>query len=273
MYSIDNSMDGCTFSSQACCLTVVWKNRDGAMPICRPLLSCYHPYLVCIHFGSHPYIFLHFSECVSFLVSVLSDVTLDLIGVSSFAVTSLQQPETSPSCFCSHRWVSAWIVDFGRWSTLASFTDSHMSIFKSHLQCTNIAVMCFQWNVCHHACKLPRLHLQKLQPSTICKTWTHRWDSFVPRRTASEKFGPWVWERGYIWDTYDCNRHGTWFWDCATKCGKDDKRYVERVPGSERGFERLTEREDVVVSRDGHSLLRYSRCFPVLTDLAVDFTG
>ena len=111
---------------------------------CRPLLSCYHPYLVCIHFGSHPYIFLHFSECVSFLVSVLSDVTLDLIGVSSFAVTSLQQPETSPSCFCSHRWVSAWIVDFGRWSTLASFTDSHMSVFKSHLQCTNIAVMCFQ---------------------------------------------------------------------------------------------------------------------------------
>ena len=228
----------------------------------------------CLHTFWQPslHLFTFFRMCF-FSCFCLSDVTLDLIGVSSFAVTSLQRPETSPSCFCGHRWVLAGLL------TLAD------GLLWPHLQiltCLSLRVTCsvpiLQWcvsngNMCHHACKLPRFHLQKLQPSTICKTWTHRWDSFVPRRTASEKFGPWVWERGYIWDTYDCNRHGTWFWDCATKCGKDDKRYVERVPGSERGFERLTEREDVVVSRDGHSLLRYSRCFPVLTDLAVDFTG
>ena len=40
-----------------------------------------------------------------------------------------------------------------------------------------------------------------------------------------------------------------------TKCEKDGKVYVERVPGSERDFEQLTEHEEIVVSRDGHSLL------------------
>ena len=42
----------------------------------------------------------------------------------------------------------------------------------------------------------------------------------------------------------------------VTKCEKDGKVYVERVPESERGFEHLTKREDMVVSRDRHSLLR-----------------
>ena len=235
---------------------------------CRPLLSCYHPYLVCIHFGSHPYIFLHFSECVSFLVSVLSDVTLDLIGVSSFAVTSLQRPETSPSCFCGHRWVLPGLL------TLADgLLWPHLQIFT----CLSLRVTC--------ACSVPIL--QWCVSNGICVTMHANYPASIFKNCNLLLFAkpeltdgialfpgvPWVWERGYIWDTYDCNRHGTWFWDCATKCGKDDKRYVERVPGSERGFERLTEREDVVVSRDGYSLLRYSRCFPVLTDLAVDFTG
>ena len=30
---------------------------------------------------------------------------------------------------------------------------------------------------------------------------------------------------------------------------------IVRVPGSERGFKHLTEREDMMVSRDSHSLL------------------
>ena len=53
------------------------------------------------------------------------------------------------------------------------------------------------------------------------------------------------------------------FWDgrsCATtsvtKCEKDGKAYVERLPESERGFEHLTKCEDMIVSRDCHSLLR-----------------
>ena len=53
------------------------------------------------------------------------------------------------------------------------------------------------------------------------------------------------------------SRHGTCFWDgssCATKC-EDDKAYAERVEESEQGFEHFTEREDMVVSRYGHSLL------------------
>ena len=58
------------------------------------------------------------------------------------------------------------------------------------------------------------------------------------------------------------SRRGKCFWDgrpCATisvtKCKKDGKVYAEGVPESERGFKHLTEREDMVVSRDGHSLL------------------
>ena len=47
------------------------------------------------------------------------------------------------------------------------------------------------------------------------------------------------------------------FWEgqpCATKCEQceDNKVYVERVRGSERGFEHLTKGEDVVVSQDSH---------------------
>ena len=41
----------------------------------------------------------------------------------------------------------------------------------------------------------------------------------------------------------------------VTKCEKDGKLYVERVPESEQGFEHLTKRKDMVVSQDGHSLL------------------
>ena len=42
----------------------------------------------------------------------------------------------------------------------------------------------------------------------------------------------------------------------VTKCEKDGKAYAERVPESERGFKHLTERENMVVSRNGHPLLR-----------------
>ena len=52
------------------------------------------------------------------------------------------------------------------------------------------------------------------------------------------------------------SRRGTCQSAMAAKCEKDGKVYVERVPGSERGFEHLTEHEDIVVSRDDHSLLR-----------------
>ena len=62
------------------------------------------------------------------------------------------------------------------------------------------------------------------------------------------------------------SRRGRYFCDgrpCATvsvtKCEKDGKAYAERVhsvPESERRFKHLTEREDMVASRNGHSLLR-----------------
>jgi len=39
----------------------------------------------------------------------------------------------------------------------------------------------------------------------------------------------------------------------VTKCEKDGKANNERVPKS---FEQLTKREDIVVSQDGHPLLR-----------------
>ena len=59
------------------------------------------------------------------------------------------------------------------------------------------------------------------------------------------------------------------FWDgrpCATKreqCEKDGNAYIERVRGSERGFEHLTKCEDMVISQDGHvlSLFRYPLFF------------
>ena len=56
-------------------------------------------------------------------------------------------------------------------------------------------------------------------------------------------------------------------WDdepCATRCEENSKVYVERVPGSERGFQHLTEREDC-------SLL-HSRCSFIFVNLATDFT-
>ena len=59
------------------------------------------------------------------------------------------------------------------------------------------------------------------------------------------------------------SRRGECFWDgrrcgtiSVTKCEKDGKAYAERVPESERGFKHLTERENMVVSRDSHHLLR-----------------
>ena len=57
-------------------------------------------------------------------------------------------------------------------------------------------------------------------------------------------------------------RRGKYFWDgrpCATisvtKCEKDGKAYAERVHEvleSERDFKHLIERENMVVSGDGH---------------------
>ena len=47
------------------------------------------------------------------------------------------------------------------------------------------------------------------------------------------------------------SRCGTCFWDnwsCVTKSEKDSKMYIERVPGSEQGFEHLTKHKDMVVS-------------------------
>ena len=51
---------------------------------------------------------------------------------------------------------------------------------------------------------------------------------------------------------------GVAFWDgrpyaatSVTKCEKDWKVYVERVPESEQGFEHLTERKNIVVVSSG----------------------
>ena len=47
------------------CLTVVWKRcRDGALPICWPLLSCIIPTLFAYFLARHPYIFLCFLSLV-----------------------------------------------------------------------------------------------------------------------------------------------------------------------------------------------------------------
>ena len=46
------------------------------------------------------------------------------------------------------------------------------------------------------------------------------------------------------------SRRGMCFWDdqqCATMCEENSEVYVERVPGSERDFQHLTERADMVV--------------------------
>ena len=46
------------------------------------------------------------------------------------------------------------------------------------------------------------------------------------------------------------SRRGMCFWDdqpCATRGEEDSKVYVERVPGSEHGFQHLTERKDMIV--------------------------
>ena len=49
--------------------------------------------------------------------------------------------------------------------------------------------------------------------------------------------------------------------------------YIERVPAKVSGvnFEHLTKCEDMVISRDGHSLL--CCCSLMLIDLTVDFMG
>ena len=49
------------------CLTVVWNCRDGALPICWPLLSCIVPILFAYSLACHSYIFLHF-QCFLSLV-------------------------------------------------------------------------------------------------------------------------------------------------------------------------------------------------------------
>ena len=68
MHSINNYMDGSRFNSQGCCLAVVWKRcRDGALPICWPLLSCIIPTLFAYFLACHPYIFLHFLKFFIFL--------------------------------------------------------------------------------------------------------------------------------------------------------------------------------------------------------------
>ena len=41
----------------------------------------------------------------------------------------------------------------------------------------------------------------------------------------------------------------------SAKCERDGKAYVERVPGSERGFEHLTKHKDMVVSHYGRFLV------------------
>ena len=66
---------------------------------------------------------------------------------------------------------------------------------------------------------MPRAHLNDF--------WTDRWHMYV---TVS--------------------RRGMCFWDdqqCATWCEEDSKFYIERVPGSERDFQHLIEREDMIV--------------------------
>ena len=55
------------------------------------------------------------------------------------------------------------------------------------------------------------------------------------------------------------SRRDTCFWDSlpyATKCEKDGKVHIERVPGSEQNFEHLAKHENMVISLDSHSLLR-----------------
>jgi len=73
-------------------------------------------------------------------------------------------------------------------------------------------------------------------------------------------------ERRHICIT--ATRLGTCLWNgrpCATKCGKNDKAYIERVPGSEQSFKYFTKCKDMMVSRVFASLaaaVSYSLIFP-----------
>ena len=61
------------------------------------------------------------------------------------------------------------------------------------------------------------------------------------------------------------SRRGVCFWGnqpCATRCEKDGKVYVERVPGSERDFQHLTERKDMVVLCFAAAAPSYSSMLP-----------
>ena len=71
-----NYMDGSRFSSQGCCVSVVWKRcRDGALPICWLLLSCIIPTLFPYFLACHPYIFI-FLFLYFFYVNLKIDVNL-----------------------------------------------------------------------------------------------------------------------------------------------------------------------------------------------------
>ena len=66
-----------------------------------------------------------------------------------------------------------------------------------------------------------------------------------------------------------------WSAMCYTKCEqceKGGKVYVERFPRSERFFEHLTKRDNMVISQ-GNLPCFASRCSLVLINLTVDFTG
>ena len=73
-------MDGSRFSSQACCLTVVWKRyRDGALPICWPLLFCIIPTLFAYFLACHLtpfYIFNVFKSCIYYIDNSSTSVGL-----------------------------------------------------------------------------------------------------------------------------------------------------------------------------------------------------
>ena len=69
------------------------------------------------------------------------------------------------------------------------------------------------------------------------------------------------------------SRHGVCFWDdqqCATRCEENSKVYVERVPGSEHGFQHLTEREDMIVLCLAAAAPSYSSILPRTSHCILD---
>ena len=100
MHSIDNCMNGNRFSSQGCCLTVMWKRcRDGALPICWPL---HHPPSLHIFWHAILHLFTFLSSCfyiplMLIFITATPNLSLRRVFFQVTKCTSSHNPRTGNS--------------------------------------------------------------------------------------------------------------------------------------------------------------------------------